>query len=442
MNIRKSSAAVRGLAGAALGAYLAAGLWGGVLAFLGEYQIETSLTILGPLLFCPAAYLGYWAFRGLRNRRFGYGAAWGCACLALPLTVKPDTAAGWLSVCLLGALLAFFSRFLGRERFLRYVDPAWYKDPRRVCAKGSGGRVPNRCGPEAGFGLLMPDSFAVNEGGGGAVLYIRGTALRWEPPLSKGRTFSVTDVAGVIVGPNRNALYDSKGETLAWFRTAQKNGPLLARYLRDRGVPFYSLGQVPKTGPLPSFREPEPQAPTPLGEAVSECAEEPARKEAEPPPRHTDLSRHFSRDIHLQLRRTKPVGVWIAVGMALGLAVFFVGFPVIVLGGGPCEDGKLRVMMALFFLFMAGPWVQAVLAGELFPPRLSVENGHIWLDKGLFPIREIPLEDLGHLGWCQSDECYILFDKNGRILAKFSTRDEFGPQFLNFLTDHDIKISR
>ena len=55
MRGRDVFAAVRGLVGAALGAYLAAGLWGGVLAFLRKYQIETSLVILGPLLFCPAA---------------------------------------------------------------------------------------------------------------------------------------------------------------------------------------------------------------------------------------------------------------------------------------------------------------------------------------------------------------------------------------------------
>ena len=444
MSIRKLFALVRGAAGAALGVYLALRLWTALLVFLRKQQIETSLVILGPLLFCPAAYLGYWCLRGSRNRRFGYGAAWACAASALPLAARPDISAGWLGGCLLSALLAFFSHFLGRERFLRYVDPAWSRDPRRIAARHGEGRAPNRCGPEAGFGLLVPDSFAVNEGGGGAVLRVRGTLLRWEPRLAKGRTFSAGDVAGVIIGPTCNVLYDSKDEALAWFRTAQKNGPLLARYLRDRGVPFYSLSEVPKTGPLPSSGEPpKPQEPHPLGEAVWEAVSEYAadlEREEEVP--HTDLSRHFSRDFSLELRRTRPIGVWIAVGLGLGLAVFFVGFPVIALHGGPREDLYLDIMVALTIVLIAGPWVLAVITGELFPARLSVENGRVWLDKGFFPIREIPPEDFGRLGWDQSDECYILFDKRDQILAKFSTRDDFGPQFLNYLTDHEIQISQ
>lgn len=311
--------------------------------------------------------------------------------------------------------------------------PARSRDPRRIAARYGGGRAPNRCGPEAGFGLLVPDSFSVNEGGGGAVLDVRGTVLRWEPRLTRGRTFSVADVEGVVVGPACNVLYDAKGEALAWFRTTQKNGPLLARYLRDRGIPFYGLSEVPKTGPLPTACNP-PKPSTPPGER--EAA--PEREEIH----HTDLSRHFSRDFSLELRRTRPVGVWIAAGLGLGLAVFFVGFPVIALHGGPREDLYLTIMVALTMVLIAGPWVLAVIMGELFPARVSVENGRVWLDKGLFPIREIPPEDFGRLTWDQSDECYILFDKRDHILAKFSTRDTFGPQFLNFLTDHEIKISR
>ena len=445
MNGRSLFAAVRGLAGAALGAFLTLRLWNALFLFLRARGIETSLVFLGLFLPCPAAYLGYWCLRGLRRRRFAYAAAWGSAFAALLLAAEPDTPPGWLGAGLLSGFAVFLSRRFFQESFLRYADPAWYKDPRRVAAGNGGGRSPNRCGPETGFGLLVPDSFAVNEGGGGAVLYVRGTVLRWEPRLAKGRTFSAGDVAGVIVGPACNALYDSEGETLARFRTSQKNGPLLARYLRDRGVPFYSLSEVPKTGPLPSGKSPEPAAPTSLGEAVweavSEYAAELEEKEA-PPIRHTDLSRHFSRDYTLVLRRTIPFGALTGGGLGLGLIAFFAGFPIIAIHNGPYVFLELKLLLAAVIVLIAGPWVFAAVKGEVFPPRLSVENGHIWLDKDFFPLREIPLERLGRLGWQQSDECYILYDKNGRPLAKFSTRDEFGPQFLNFLTDHDIKISR
>ncbi len=437
MEARKLFAAARGIAGAALGVYLTLRLCTGLLVFLWERQLGTSLLVLGPVLLCPAAYLGYWCFRGLRHRRFACTVVWGCAFLALPLTVRPDMVMGWLEVCLLSALSVVFSRLLGREGFLRYVDPAWYRDPRRVAARYGGGRSPNRCGPEAGAGLLVPDAFAVNEGGGGPVLYVRETVLRWEPRLAKGRTFFIGDVAGVLVGPACNVLYDARSQDIAWFRTSQKNGPLLARHLRDRGIPFYSLGEVPKQGPLPGRELPTCTLPsTPDG---SERLAEP--EEAEPV-RHTDISRSFSRDFTLELRRTKPVGVWIAVGLLLGLAVFFVGFPFAVIRGGPYENLKLNVMLVLSCGLIAGPWVLAAAAGELFSPRLSVENGHIWLDKDFFPLREIPMEEIGGLRWDQSDECYVLCDRQNKALAKFSTRDGFGSQFLNFLTDHGITLSK
>ena len=80
--------------------------------------------------------------------------------------------------------------------------------------------------------------------------------------------------------------------------------------------------------------------------------------------------------------------------------------------------------------------------GITFPGRLSVENGRIWLDKGLRPIREIPWEDLGGLRYDRAGECYILYDKQEKTLAKFSTRDAFGSRFLNLLTDHDIRIQK
>ena len=93
-------------------------------------------------------------------------------------------------------------------------------------------------------------------------------------------------------------------------------------------------------------------------------------------------------------------------------------------------------------VLIAGPWVLALATGELFPGRLSVENGRIWLDKGLRPIREIPWEDLGGLRYDRAGECYILYDKQEKTLAKFSTRDAFGSRFLNLLTDHDIRIQK
>lgn len=115
MNARRLFAAVRGAAGAALGTYLALRLWVALGFALRALRLETSLLVLGPLFLCPAAYLGYWCFRGLRERRFAYGAAWGCAFLALLLAARPDSPVGWLGVCLLSALAVFLSRLFSRR---------------------------------------------------------------------------------------------------------------------------------------------------------------------------------------------------------------------------------------------------------------------------------------------------------------------------------------
>ena len=435
MRGRDVFAAVRGLVGAALGAYLAVGLWGGVLAFLRKYQIETSLVILGPLLFCPAAYLGYWYLRGLRRRRFAYAVTWGCAFWALLLAAEPETLPGWLGAGLLGGLAVFLSRRFFQESFLRYVDPVWYRDPRRIAARYGRGRLSGHWHISPPFGPEVPAAFDV--GSGGTILHVQGDSIRVELPFRKGGTFSARDVAGVIQAPGIGHCvpYNARGEALAVFCLSGKNGELFAKYLRSRGVLFRRLSEVPLKGLL---------VPAPLGEAAEYTAK-PEEAEPEEEIRHTDFSRYVSReaqDFSLELRRTRPIGAWIGAGMALAIAVFPIGFPIAALLGERAIIPGLKIMLALVLVLIAGPWVLALATGELFPGRLSVENGRIWLDKGLRPIREIPWEDLGGLRYDRAGECYILYDKQEKTLAKFSTRDAFGSQFLNLLTDHDIRIQK
>lgn len=93
MTARRLFAAARGAAGAALGTYLALRLWVALGFALRALRLETSLMVLGPRFLCPAAYLGYGFFRGLRERGGSYATTWGCAFLALPLTVKPAAVA-------------------------------------------------------------------------------------------------------------------------------------------------------------------------------------------------------------------------------------------------------------------------------------------------------------------------------------------------------------
>lgn len=445
MSGRRLFAAVRGLAGATLGVYLTLRLWLALGFALRALRLETSLVVLGPLLLCPAAYLGYGCFQGLRERRFAYGAAWGCAFLALPLAARPDSPAGWLGACLLSALFVLLSRFLGRETFLRYVDPAWYKDPRRVAARYGRGKLSHHWHVISGFGPPVPGSFCVND-----MLHVQGNTIRSEPRLRRGRTFLVQDVAGVILAPGVGhcVLYNRQDETLAVFCMSGRNGELFVKYLKNHDVPFHRLTEVPPTGPLALRETREPEEPGALGEAVreivSECAAElEAGPEREETILHTDLGRYSAwdaQDFSLELRRTRPIGAWIGAGMLLTIAVFPIGFPIAALLGEGYIIPGLKIMVALVFVLLVGPWVWAAASGELFPPRLSVESGHIWLDKGLLPLREICLEDIGVLRYDRSDECYILRDKQGKTLVKFSTRDACGSRFMNFLTDHGITL--
>ncbi len=452
--MKKAFAALRGMAGALLGAYLAAWAFWSLFRLLEDTPLDFLALPWGFFSFCPAAYLGYWCFRGLRNWRFGYGTAWICAVAALPLVVRPGTLGGRFGLALYGLVFAFLSCRLGRERFLKYLDPVWYRDPRRIAEKCGRGRLSGHWHISPPFGPEIPPAFDVRYGS--TVLHVLGDTIRVETQLHRSWTFSLQDVEGVIQAPGVGHCipYNAQGQALAIFCLSEKNGELLARHMRNRDIPFYRLSEVPKTGPLPGRHRPQTadltktEAPSALGEAVWEAvAEYAAELEDEPEEeiRCTDLGRVISKDaqdFRLQLRRTRSVPTLLGVGAALSPAALFTGFPVVAFffQDRPGADLALWVLLAASVLLAGGPLVYALVTGDLLPAYVFVESGHIWLDKGFRPIREIPLRELDRLGWNASDECYILFDKQGKALLKFSTRDEHGPRFMNFLTDHNIRL--
>lgn len=447
-------AALRGLAGAMLGAYAAVWCWRQIVRTMWNVPGLEILIFLGLLLFCPCAYLGYWCLRGWRNWKFGCAAAWACAILTLPLTQPSGTFQERLSALLMCGLFTFISSYLGKDAFLRYLDPAWYRDPRRLAAWYGRGRNSGRWHISPPFGPEAPFSFDARTGS--TVLRVQGDIVRVEPHLRRGWTFSTNDVAGVIQAPGIGHCipYNARGQALAVFCLSDHNGEMFGQYLRKRNVPFYRLNEVPKTGPLPveakdstKTPEPPPAKASPWGEAVweavSEYAAELEKQEQEEEIRHTDFGRIISKnskDFTLVLRRTIPFGALIGGGLLLGLIVFFAGFPIIAIHNDPYVFLELKVLLAAFIVLMVGPWAFAAVKGELFSPRLSVENGHVWLNKDFFPLREIPMETLGELRYDRSDACYILYSKQGKPLLKFSTRDDGGSQFMNLLTDHNIRI--
>lgn len=279
------------------------------------------------------------------------------------------------------------------------------EDPRRIVARRAGGTFYNYW-PRSSGGVTVPHSFHVSAGVG-RVISVTGSSIRTQPPLRPGRSFFVQDVAGVIVGPRdgSNVLYDGRGEALAWFGMSEKNAAVLVQYLWGHGVPFYRLNGEP------------------LSLAGEDSGGGPARR------------------FVLELRRTRPVGMWIGLGLFLALALICVGFPVACTLDSRQVGRALTVVCVLACAFMGLPWVAAVGTGQLFPPQLVLDGEQMWLIRAFLPRRALHLEEIGGLRFERSDECYLLYDKKDRPLVKFCTRDDFGPAFLNFLRENGITLA-
>lgn len=255
--------------------------------------------------------------------------------------------------------------------------------------------------------LTVPGSFQVNEGGGGRVITVQGPIVRVEPPLGKSRTFSVREAARLIVRQPKgrsfeNVLLGTQGRPLCRFTLSEKNGEVFLQYLMDQGVPFFR----PDGRPLEIVRPSEPVS----------------------GPRFT-----------LQLRRTAPVGMWLALGFGLTLVLFLVGIPVAVALGGSHIEQVLGILLVMILVSIVSPWICAAAVGQLFPPMLTLEGERMWITRNLGR-RELCLEEMDCIRFQRSDECYILYNNQGRAVAKFSTRDDFGPQLMDFLISRNIRL--
>lgn len=255
------------------------------------------------------------------------------------------------------------------------------------------------------IGLTVPDSFKVNEGGGGRVIIVQGPTIRIAPPLGRSRTFSVRDAARIVRCPKgrsfENVLLDAQGKTLCRFVREEKNGEVFLQYLLNQGVPFLQpdgrlLGPVCSAGSAPG-------------------------------PRFT-----------FQLQRTAPVLMWIGVGYGLAMVLFCVGVPIAVGLSGSHMERNLAIVIGMIFVSLISPWVCAVGKGQLFPPCLTVEGERAWVSYDLV-CRELCLKDMDCCRFQRSDKCYILYDKLGRPVIKFSAGDDFAPYLLDFLSSHDIR---
>ncbi len=239
---RKFFAGFRGILGAFLGAFLGGLAWAALCVayvaavFVPPFEL---FFLLMAALIGPFTCFGYWIFRGLKKRKFAYISTRICAFLgttaAAFLYFFPEGGA-W---CLLfGGFALLFAKGWAQLRLLRYTDPAWYADPRRIAVSWAGGMMYNYRGKKFPLPVeTFPPTYSVSN-----VLEVRGQILRTTPALRKSRTFVVDDVAGVILGPasGSNVLFDRNHEVLAKFAWSMKNANLLAQLLDEHGVHFYT----------------------------------------------------------------------------------------------------------------------------------------------------------------------------------------------------------
>lgn len=262
--------ALRGVLGAFLGALLGTAAWYGLMFLaLDSWEELGKLTVLAGGLTGWLSVLGYRLFRGRRFRRFARNTVCLCCVLAqLPVlygllagavlaglvqrgrALDPETVRlvllssmkellQWkmLGVALIFALLALSFSGLSASVLLKYADPAWFSDPRRLASVNGGGALFNylACWPVPNTGPV-PNQFRV-----GRRLEAAGETLTFSAPLKKPVEISAGQIAGVIVGPSNgfNILYDRDNRALTKFAWSMKNADILARWLLQRKIPFF-----------------------------------------------------------------------------------------------------------------------------------------------------------------------------------------------------------
>ena len=142
----------------------------------------------------------------------------------------------------LSLIVLVFSR-LGWVTLLKYVDPQWAADPRRIAQTNGGG---------ASFNLLpgwplpdpgpVPERFTVDKN-----LEVNGEELTFRRRMKQDVRFRPGDIGGVVLGPSNgfNVIYGRDKQVLAKFAWSRKNALLLGQYLLQRGVTFVDPSGAP-----------------------------------------------------------------------------------------------------------------------------------------------------------------------------------------------------
>lgn len=193
---------------------------------------------------------GYRLCRGWKNKVFAYGMTGLTAvvtAILLPFIIDASYYGSeqllWnmssrdlqrnLEISLLCGVISLIS-FWRFERILRGYLIAPHQRARYEAGKYAGGMMYNMC-PQQIPMREIPKRFYV-----GGKLEVEGEQLRTIPSLAKSKTFSVDEVAGVVLGgcTGSNVLYDSEYQVLAKFAWSMANSEVLFLVLTETSGSF------------------------------------------------------------------------------------------------------------------------------------------------------------------------------------------------------------
>lgn len=246
---------------------------GGYRLFHGRRSVWTAFVTVGlstlllslVWLFALVVFLAY-------GRMGSDGPSVGLLCdtllRMLPEIWREVVSADWELLIPYGALcLAGF--LLTRGGLLRYAD--WKKAPWRTAAATAGGMTYNLLPERLPYGKT-PERFCV-----GSRLAVEGEKLYVLSRFQRKRTFSVREIAGVVMGPSggSNVLYGRNYQVLARFAGSMGNADLFIKYLMDYHI--LMTGMQPGWKPVWS-QEPDAGAGAFLPESFTLRMEQKVRK--------------------------------------------------------------------------------------------------------------------------------------------------------------------
>ena len=196
---------------------------------------------------------GYRLCRGWKNKVFAYGVS-GLVTVLTEVAIPAVIVAAQLGTeqfCSIHFLhyliknteidleivLLFLFMMCGYGQILQGYLIAPHQRARYEAGKYAGGMMYNMC-PQQIPMREIPKRFYV-----GGKLEVEREQLRTIPSLAKSKTFSVDEIAGVVLGgcTGSNVLYDSEYQVLAKFAWSMANSEVLFWYLQRHQVPFDNL---------------------------------------------------------------------------------------------------------------------------------------------------------------------------------------------------------